>query len=403
MQYRKFGRTGLTVSRLCLGTMTFGLQTEEAASRSILDKAADAGVTFIDTADVYPLGATVDQTGRTEEIVGRWLKGKRERFIIATKAANKVGPSAWDQGASRKHLLNAIDVSLRRLGTDYVDLYQLHHDDPDTPLDETLEALDTIVRSGKARYIGVSNFLAYRLARALGRADVLRVARFVSVQPRYNLLFRQIERELLPLANEEQLAVIPYNPLAGGLLTGKHQHQAKPAEGRFTATVGKAGEMYQERYWHEREFETIDKLRKIAAQTGESLAKTSVAWVLANPAVTSAILGASRPDQLEDTLAAVDLTLDAELKAQLDDGHCRIPLGRRGTLSGHAKRRRSVLYLKAPARRLASGNWRDSRIERGCQSFAPPMIPAAFDTIATFSGNAIVRFAALPPPIHSLS
>lgn len=319
MQYRKFGRTGLTVSRLCLGTMTFGLQTEEAASRSILDKAADAGVTFIDTADVYPLGATVDQTGRTEEIVGRWLKGKRERFIIATKAANKVGPSAWDQGASRKHLLNAIDVSLRRLGTDYVDLYQLHHDDPDTPLDETLEALDTIVRSGKARYIGVSNFLAYRLARALGRADVLRVARFVSVQPRYNLLFRQIERELLPLANEEQLAVIPYNPLAGGLLTGKHQHQAKPAEGRFTATVGKAGEMYQERYWHEREFETIDKLRKIAAQTGESLAKTSVAWVLANPAVTSAILGASRPDQLEDTLAAVDLTLDAELKAQLDD------------------------------------------------------------------------------------
>ena len=139
-----------------------------------------------------------------------------------------MGPSAWDQGASRKHLLDAIDASLRRLGTDYVDLYQLHSDDANTPLDETLEALDVIVRSGKARYIGVSNFLAYRLARALGRADVLRVARFVSVQPRYNLLFRQIERELLPLAAEEQLAVMPYNPLAGGLLTGKHRSMPRP-------------------------------------------------------------------------------------------------------------------------------------------------------------------------------
>ncbi len=319
MQYRKFGRTGLTVSRLCLGTMTFGLQTEEDTSRSILDKAADAGVTFIDTADVYPLGGSVDVTGRTEEIVGRWLKGRRDHFIIATKAVNKVGPSHWDQGASRKHLLGAIDASLRRLGTDYVDLYQLHMDDPETPLDETLEALDTIVRSGKARYVGVSNFLAYRLARALGRSDVLRVARFVSVQPRYNLLFRQIERELLPLAGEEQLAVMPYNPLAGGLLTGKHKHDAPPAAGRFTATVGKAGAMYQERYWHKREFETIDKLRGIAEQTGESLAKVSIAWVLANPLVSSAIIGASRPDQLTDTLAAADLVLDPEIKAQLED------------------------------------------------------------------------------------
>ncbi len=268
MQYRKFGRTGLTVSRLCLGTMTFGLQTEEDVSRRILDTAADAGVNFIDTADVYPLGAGESIAGRTEEIVGRWLKGKRDRFILATKAVGKMGPSAWDQGASRKHLLDAIDASLRRLGTDYVDLYQLHSDDANTPLDETLEALDVIVRSGKARYIGVSNFLAYRLARALGRADVLRVARFVSVQPRYNLLFRQIERELLPLADEEQLAVMPYNPLAGGLLTGKHRVDAAPTSGRFTETVGKAGAMYQERYWHQREFETIEKLKTIAAPDG---------------------------------------------------------------------------------------------------------------------------------------
>ncbi len=154
MQYLKFGDTGLTVSRLCLGTMTFGLQTEEDVSRSILDEAADAGVTFIDTADVYPLGGDEKLAGRTEEIVGRWLKGRRDRFIVATKAVGKVGPASWDQGASRKHLLDAIDASLRRLGTDYVDLYQLHLDDRETPLDETLEAMDAIVQSGKARYVG---------------------------------------------------------------------------------------------------------------------------------------------------------------------------------------------------------------------------------------------------------
>jgi aryl-alcohol dehydrogenase-like predicted oxidoreductase len=319
VQYRKFGSTGLSVSRLCLGTMTFGLQTEEDVSRSIMDKAADAGVNFIDTADVYPLGGTETVVGRTEEIVGRWLKGKREHYILATKAVGKMGPSPWDQGASRKHLLDAIDASLKRLNTDYVDLYQLHSDDRETPLDETLEALDTIVRHGKARYIGVSNFLAYRLALALGRSDTLRLARFVSVQPRYNLLFRQIERELLPLAAEQNLAVILYNPLAGGLLTGKHRHDAAPSEGRFTATVGKAGEMYSQRYWHEREFQTIEKLKGIAGETGESLAKTSLAWVLANPAVTSAIIGASRPEQLTDTLAAIDLALDPALKAKLNE------------------------------------------------------------------------------------
>ncbi|WP_322050705.1 aldo/keto reductase [Paraburkholderia bannensis] len=319
MQYRRFGQTGLNVSRLCLGTMTFGLQTEENVSRLILDKAADAGINFIDTADVYPLGGGETHAGRTEEIVGRWLKGRRERFILATKAVGKVGPSPWDQGASRKHLLDAIDNSLRRLGTDYVDLYQLHSDDANTPLDETLEALDTIVRAGKARYIGVSNFLAYRLARALGRADVLRVARFVSVQPRYNLLFRQIERELLPLAGEEGLAVIPYNPLAGGLLTGKYRHDSKPGEGRFSQSVGVAGSMYQDRYWHQREFESVEQLRSIAEQAGQSLTTASVAWVLANPLVTSALIGASRPEQLDASIAAAGLELDPELKAKLDE------------------------------------------------------------------------------------
>ncbi|WP_277186343.1 aldo/keto reductase [Caballeronia sp. BR00000012568055] len=319
MEYRKFGNTGLTVSRLTLGTMTFGLQSEEDVSRQIMDRAADAGVNFIDTANVYPLGAGYDIAGRTEEIVGRWLKGKRDQYILATKAVHEMGPLSWQKGASRKHLLDAIDASLKRLDTDYVDLYQLHNDDRDTPIDEMLEALDIIVKQGKARYIGVSNYLAYRLARALGRADVLRTARFVSIQPRYNLLFRQIERELLPLATEEGLAVIPYNPLAGGLLTGKHKHDAKPEAGRFTDTVGKAGAMYAQRYWHEREFHTIEKIKEIVEPTGRSMLSTSLAWVLANPAVTSAIIGASRPDQLDETLATIDTPLDPEIKSKLDD------------------------------------------------------------------------------------
>lgn len=318
MQTTRLGATGLTVSRLCLGTMTFGLQTEAAVAHSILDKAAGAGVNFIDTADVYPLGGGLRTVGQTEEIVGQWLEGRRDQFIVATKAVGKMGSAPWQQGASRKHLLDAINDSLRRLNTDYVDLYQLHSDDVDTPLDETLEALDIIVKHGKARYIGVSNFLAYRLARALGRADVKWLTRFVSVQPRYSLLFREIERELLPLCAEEKLGVLSYNPLAGGLLTGKHRFDTGPTEGsRFT--LGTAAERYQERYWHEKQFETVGKLSEAVADAGVSLTTASVAWVLANPTITSAILGASRPEQLDATLAAADLTLDPALKARLDD------------------------------------------------------------------------------------
>lgn len=314
----KLGQTGLTVSRLVLGTMTFGLQTDEETSIKILDTAAEAGINFLDTADVYPLGGGLPTAGRTEEIIGRWLKGKREHFIVATKAVGKVGSAPWDQGSSRKHILDAIDASLRRLGTDYVDLYQLHSDDVSTPLDETLEALDTIVRAGKVRYIGVSNFLAYRLARALGRADVRNLTRFVSIQPRYNLLFREIERELLPLAQEEGLAVIPYNPLAGGLLTGKHKQAGGPTAGtRFT--LGAAAERYQERYWHEREFNTVEELRTVADLAGLSLTTLAVAWVLANPIITAPIIGASRPEQLFDSLKALEVTLDDNLKQKLDD------------------------------------------------------------------------------------
>lgn len=318
MQYTKFGPTGLTVSRLCLGTMTFGLQTEEKTSAAIVDTAAEAGINFLDCADVYPLGGGVEHVGRTEEILGRWLAGKRSRFIVATKAYGRMGPLDWDEGSSRKHLLDAIDASLRRLKTDYVDLYQLHADDRKTPLDETLDALDTIVRSGKARYVGCSNFLAYRLAKALGRSDARRVTQLVSVQPRYSLLFRQIERELLPLAAEENLAVIPYNPLAGGLLTGKHKLSGGPTQGtRFTLAA--AAELYQNRYWHEREFATVSAVLDVARQAGIAPATLAVAWVLANPVITAPIIGASKPEQLAASIAAVDTPLPEEVKQKLDE------------------------------------------------------------------------------------
>jgi 1-deoxyxylulose-5-phosphate synthase len=316
MQFTKFGQTGLTVSRMILGTGTFGKQTDEKEAHRMLDKAAEAGINFIDTADVYPPGAEV---GGAEIIAGRWLSNKRAGFILATKGGGKMGPAAWDAGSSRKHLLDAIDASLRRLNTDYVDIYQLHMDDPATPIDEMVGAMDTIVRSGRARYVGVSNFLAYRLARALGRQDTLRLTRFVSVQPRYNLLFREVERELFPLVQEEGLAMIPFNPLAGGLLSGKYKLGDTPETGRFSAELGGFGRAYHARYWHEREFEAVARVQEIAKQHETPITTLSVAWVLANPAITSVILGASRVEQLTDTLAAADCKLDSALKTKLDE------------------------------------------------------------------------------------
>jgi len=326
VRHVRFGRTGLRVSQLCLGTMTFGVQCDEAASRAILDRAAAAGITFLDTADVYPLGGTAETVGRTETILGGWLRGRRQNFIVATKGYGATGPNPWDQGLSRKHLLDAIDASLTRLGTDYVDLYQIHHPDPHTPMDETLGALDAIVTSGKARYVGCSNLPAWETARALGRSDVLRLARFTSVQPRYNLLFRQIERDLLPLCAAEGLAVIPYNPLAGGFLSGKHRREGGPTAGtRFT--LGTAAKRYQERYWREREFETVEELRALAAEAGMSMAQLALAWVLANPVITSPIVGASRPDQLDDVVAVAGKSLAPDLKTRLDELTAEYRLG----------------------------------------------------------------------------
>lgn len=319
MEHVRFGRTGLQVSRLCLGTMTFGFQCDEDTSFAIMDAAYDAGITFFDTADVYPVGGPRDTIGRTEEIMGRWMaRGERTRddIVLATKCFGHSGPQPWDRGNNRKNVMRAIEASLRRLDTDYVDLYQIHFYDPDVHIDETLQAMDDLVRSGKVRYIGCSNTMAYQLARSVGRSELHDIVRFESVQPRYNMLFRENERELFPYCAEEDIAVIPYNPLAAGMLTGKHRAGAPTAGTRFT--LGRAQELYQGRYWHDRMFESVEAIRAIAEDAATPMTTLAVQWVLANPVITSPIVGASRPEQLAASVAAVDTPIDPDVKEQLD-------------------------------------------------------------------------------------
>ncbi len=317
MDHTRLGRTGLQVSRLCLGTMTFGLQCDEPTSVAILDRAAEGGIDFLDTSDAYPLGGDLSTRGITEEILGRWLRGQRDRFIVATKCFAPTGPAPFDGGNSRKHIMSAVEASLRRLQTDYIDLYQLHGYDRQTPIDETLGALDDLVHQGKVRYLGCSNFLTYQLVRAVGRTETLGLARLDCVQPRYNLLFRQIEREMLRYCREDGIGVIPYNPIAGGLLTGKHARGAPTAGTRFT--LGTAADNYQDRYWHDREFDTVDALSQLAERAGVDLVTLSVAWVLAHPAVTAPIIGASSPGQLDASLAAAGYRIEPDLKRELDE------------------------------------------------------------------------------------
>jgi aryl-alcohol dehydrogenase-like predicted oxidoreductase len=311
MNHRRMGRTGLKVSEICLGTMTFGHQCDERTSFAILDKAAAGGVDFIDTADAYPVPPTPETAGRTEEIVGRWLEGKRDRFVLATKCRIRIGTGANDEGLSRRHILRAAETSLRRLRTDYIDLYQAHAPDADTPAEETLRAFDDLVRQGKVRYVGCSNFPAWQAALSLGTSERLGLARYDCVQPRYNLLYREIESELLPLCRDQGLGVIAYNPLAGGFLSGKYRTlEELPAGTRFT--LGKTGELYRERYWHQAQLRAVEELRRHFEARGVSLVSAAVAWVLAQPGITAAIIGASRPEQLDASLAAANLTLTPE-------------------------------------------------------------------------------------------
>jgi aryl-alcohol dehydrogenase (NADP+) len=316
MQQHRMGRTGLKVSEICLGTMTFAGQCDEATSSRILDVAAERGVTFIDTADAYPIPPDPETSGRTEEVIGRWLAAplsRRHQFIVATKCRIRVGLGPNDQGLSRRHILAACEASLRRLRTDYIDLYQAHLPDPETPIDETLRAFDDLVRSGKVRYAGCSNYSAWQLALALGTSEKHGWARFDCVQPRYNVLFREIETELLPLCRDQGVGVIVYNPLAGGLLTGKHNGDAPPEPGtRFS--LGASGELYRDRYWHKAQFEAVASLTGFCQRRGWNLATASVAWVLQQPGITSAIVGASRQEQLDATLGAADLSWDDDAR-----------------------------------------------------------------------------------------
>ncbi|HEV8718341.1 MAG TPA: aldo/keto reductase [Candidatus Binatia bacterium] len=312
MKTKRMGRTGLKVSEICLGTMTFGRQCDETTSLAIMDTASEAGVDFFDTADVYPVGGNLDTVGRTEEIVGKWLKGKREQIVLATKCWGAMGRGANERGLSRKHILTAIEGSLRRLQTDYLDLYQVHAPDFETPLDETLQALDDLVRQGKVRYLGCSNFQAWLLASALWASDKLGLACFDCVQPRYNLLFREIENELLPLCRRYEVGVIPYNPLAGGFLTGKYQPNTEPASDLRFGLAGRTQTIYRKRYWEEAQFAAVAQLQEFFAARNKSLTQVAIAWVLAQLGVTAPIVGATSPEQLRQSLPATELTLDAE-------------------------------------------------------------------------------------------
>ena len=327
MKIKRLGRTGLKVTEICLGTMTFGNQCDEPTSHAIMSKAFEAGVTFFDTADAYPLGATPETVGRTEEYIGRWLQGlqgRRDQVVLATKFFGTMGSGPNDKGGSRKHIFQAVEGSLRRLQTDYIDLYQMHFPDQETPIDETLHALNDLVRSGKVLYIGCSNFPAWQLCEALWTSDKLGLARFDCVQPRYNLLFRHIEAELLPLAMDQDIGVISYNPLAGGLLTGRYEPGQTPQEGtRFT--VQNAGKLYQARYWQDPQMQAVEDLKAFCQEHHIAVAQLAIAWVLAQPAITSAIVGASKPEQLDQSLPAVNLVLDEQMLAVCNDIWYRLP------------------------------------------------------------------------------
>lgn len=309
----------MEVPSLCLGTMTFGLQVDEQESVRILDHAGELGLIFLDTADAYPLGGSRETVGDTEAIIGRWInkRGNREQLIIATKcfAPTHASPNAW--GLSRKHIMESIDASLKRLNTDYVDLYQAHGFDPFTPIEETLRAFEDLVTQGKVRYVGCSNYPAWRLGQAVNAAERINVAGYVSVQPRYNILYREIETELLPLCRSEGLGVLVYNPLAGGFLSGKYESGEEPRSGtRFT--LGSAAGRYQERYWQESQFSVVQTLKEQVESRDLNLVSVAIAWVLHQEGITSAIIGASNPGQLDANVAALDIVFDDELLQACD-------------------------------------------------------------------------------------
>lgn len=316
MEYRYLGRTGLQVSTVCLGTMQFGWSTDEATAHTIMSEAVERGCNFIDTADVYSRWVDDNPGGVAEEMIGNWLAKssvRRQDVIIATKVRGQMSDDVNDQGLSRHHIMSGVEESLRRLQTDYIDLYQTHYYDENVPLEETMQALDDLVRSGKVRYVGCSNYPAWRLARALWVSDANGFVRYDSLQPHYNLVHRaEFERELQPLCLNQDVGVIPYSPLGGGFLTGKYRrNQSLPDSER-------AGGI-EERYMNDRGFSAVEKLEEIGAGHDATVAQTAIAWVLANPAVDSAIIGANSVEQLADTIKGAEIRLSEEEKAALDE------------------------------------------------------------------------------------
>jgi aryl-alcohol dehydrogenase (NADP+) len=311
MQYRKMGRTGLKVSAICLGTMTYGNQVGETDAIGIINHAFASGINFLDTADSYA-------ERRSEEIVGKAIRDKRQQVILATKVASKVGSGPNDAGLSRKHIMQGVEESLRRLQTDYIDLYYAHVPDYDTPIEESLRAFHDLISQGKVRYIACSNFYAWQLCKALWVSDRNHLSRFECIQSPYNLITRDIEYELLPLCASEGVGVTVYNPLAAGLLTGKHDPTKPPAPGtRFT--MERMGPIYYERYWSAPNFEAVAKFKQISERNGRSLTHFSLAWILSNPTITSVIMGASSVRQLEENLGALDVKLTPEELSACDE------------------------------------------------------------------------------------
>jgi len=313
MEYIRLGSAGLKVSRICLGTMTYGSKQwrewvlEEEEGRPFIRRALELGINFFDTADVYSLGVS-------EQILGRALKDfgpSRDRVAIATKVFSAMGDDANQRGLSRKHIMHSIDDSLRRLGTDYVDLYQIHRFDRETPIEETLEALDDVVKMGKALYLGASSMYAWQFAKMLYKADEMGLTRFVSMQNHYNIIYREEEREMLPLCREEGIAVIPWSPLARGFVMGNRRRED------YGDTLRAKTDMFgHDLYYQPCDFDVVDRITEVARKRGVSNAQVALAWVLQQPGVTAPIIGASKMRHLEEAVSAVELKLeDTELKA----------------------------------------------------------------------------------------
>lgn len=316
MEYRNLGRTGLKVSELCMGTMQFGWTADEALSFEILSAAYDAGINFIDTADIYSRWVDGNPGGVSETIIGKWYKQAgipREKLVIATKVRGRMGDGPNDEGLSRVHIIQAVEDSLRRMGTDYIDLYQTHWYDENVPIDETLRALDSLVQSGKVRYIGCSNYPAWRLMEALWTSDKHDLARYDSIQPHYSLVHRaEFERELAAVCEKYGVGVIPYSPLAGGFLTGKYRRDSE------TPDSARAGGI-KNRYFNEYGWGVLDAVEQVANARNASISQIALAWQLTNPVITSPIIGPRTMEQLEDNLGAAGVRLTSEEMDELNE------------------------------------------------------------------------------------